>query len=234
MIVPVGGAYLPLKIMKKDEAADWLILFLIILPLFMGTYLRNTMWGSGVALWKDCVSKSSQKDALRLNPRYSLSMYNLGLVFYKRGFMDKAIYYYKGAIENDSNFSDSFYNLGLAYYQKGLYKEAIEAYENVLEIKPDYENAYINLGLAYKGLKKWNRAIEAFHEELKHYPDSVSAHLYLGESYEAIRNYPMALVHYRKALNHPNSPDTVKIRQAVSSIEGGQERRKETRVDGKD
>jgi len=55
----------------------------------------------------------------------------------------------------------------------------------------------------------------------------------LGESYEATRNYPMALVHYRKALSHPNLPDAVKIRQAVSSIEAGQKGKKETRVDGK-
>jgi hypothetical protein len=49
-----------------------------------------------------------------------------------------------------------------------------------------------------------------------------------------MENHPMALVHYRKALSHPNLPDAVKIRHAVSSIEAGQRRKKETKIDGKD
>jgi tetratricopeptide (TPR) repeat protein len=78
-------------------------------------------------------------------------MYNLGLVFYKKGLMDKAIHYYQMAIEWDPNFSDSYYNLGLAFYQKGLYQSPIEAYGKLLEIKPDYENAYISRGSLIRG-----------------------------------------------------------------------------------
>jgi tetratricopeptide (TPR) repeat protein len=104
--------------MKKFNGGitDWFLLFLIIFLLFMGAYQRNSLWKSDLELWKDCVKKSPQKErthhnlgfayfeleqwedaegefeeALRLNPHYSLSMYNLGLVFYKKGFMDKAI-----------------------------------------------------------------------------------------------------------------------------------------------
>ena len=67
-------------------------------------------------------AKRAFEEALRLNPRYALSMYNLGLVFYKKGFLEEAIDCYKKAIDLDPAFPESFYNLGIAYYQKGAYE----------------------------------------------------------------------------------------------------------------
>jgi len=119
-----------MRIIRVD-GVDWFIIFLIILFLSIGTFQRNTVWKSDLELWKDCVKKSRQKErthhnlgfayfeleqwkdaerefeeALRLNTHYYLSMYNHGMVFYKKGFMEKSIYYYKKNIEHDSNFSE--------------------------------------------------------------------------------------------------------------------------------
>ena len=145
------------------KIVDWLILVFILIFLLAGTYRRNSLWNSEVALWKDCVKKSPKKErthhnlgfayqelgrpddaqreykeALSLNPNYFLSMYDLGLVYYNKGLMEEAIDQYKKAIELNSNFPDCLYNLGLAYDQKGLYRDAIEAYKKCLETKPDY------------------------------------------------------------------------------------------------
>ena len=165
-------------VLIKGEAVDWFIILCVLVPLSVGTYQRNILWNSELALWKDCVKKSPRKErshhnlgyvyyelgrwdeaskefeeALKLNPHYALSVYNLGLISYRKGCVDTAIDLYKKAIQLDAKFPYSFYNLGIAYYQKGLYKDAIEAFVKFVRLKPDYENAHNCLGLAYRGWK---------------------------------------------------------------------------------
>ncbi len=234
-----------INVMKPGEKfVEWFIPLGVVLLLSVWTYQRNSIWNTELELWKDCVKKSPQKGrvhhnlgfvyyemarlddaeeefgrALRLNPRYPLSMYNLGLVYYRKGFMDEAIHYYQEAIELDSKSPDFFYNLGLAYYQKGLYEKAIRAYHKVLELNPDYENGHNSLGLAYKKLEQWDKAVRSFQEELRRHPENVYTYLYLGDVYMEKKEYSKALTHYRKALEYPNLPDAERVRKLISSIE---------------
>jgi tetratricopeptide (TPR) repeat protein len=231
-------------IRPAERFVEWFIPLGVILLLAVWTYQRNATWNSELGLWKDCAKKSPQKDrvhnnlgfaylelgrldnaeeefeeALRLNPRYALSMYNLGLVSYRKGSTDEAIQCYQKAIELDSRSPDAFYNLGIAYYQKGLYRKAIWPYQKVLELNPDYENGHNSLGLAYKKLKQWDKAIRSFQEELRRHPENVYAHLYLGDAYMEKKECSKALTHYRKALEYPNLPDAERVRKLISSIE---------------
>ncbi len=229
----------------------WVVPFLIIIPLSLGTYQRNSVWKSELELWRDCVQKSPHKGrshhnlgfvyyemgwldeaqrelekSLRLDPNYALSWYNLGLVAYKKGFMDKAIDYYKKSIELDPTYPESYFNLGLAYYRKGLYEEAIGTYKKFLEMKPDYRNAHLNLGLAYGGLKRWEEALLAFEEERKKHPDNYHIDVYLGFLYRDMGDWSKALIHFKKALDYPNLPHRDFIKEMILSIERAQQTNK--------
>ncbi len=231
-------------IRPAEKSLEWFIPLGMILLFSVVTYQRNSIWNSELELWRDCVKKSPQKErvhhnlgfvyyemerlddaeeefeqALRLNPRYALSMYNLGLVYYSKGSMDEAIHYYQKAIELDSKSPDSFYNLGIAYYHKGLYEKAIRVYQKVLQLNPNYENGHNSLGLAYKKLKQWDKAIRSFQEELRRHPENVYTHLYLGEVYMENKECSKALTHFQKALEYPNLPDAERVRKLISSIE---------------
>jgi Tfp pilus assembly protein PilF len=230
-------------IRPAEKFVEWFIPLGMILLFSLVSYQRNSIWNSELELWRDCVKKSPQKErvhhnlgfvyyemerlddaeeefeqALRLNPRYALSMYNLGLVYYRKGSMDEAIRYYQKAIELDSKSPDFFYNLGVAYYQKGLYEKAIRVYQKVLELNPDYENGHKSLGLAYKKLKEWDKAIRSFQEELRRHPENVYTHLDLGDVYMEKKECSKALTHYRKALEYPNLPDAERVQKLISSI----------------
>jgi tetratricopeptide (TPR) repeat protein len=231
-------------IKPADKFVEWFIPLGVILLLSIWTYQRNSIWNSELELWKDCVKKSPQKErvhhnlgfvyyemerlddaekefeqALRLNPRYALSLYNLGLVYYRKGSMDEAIRYYQKAIGLDSKSPDFFYNLGIAYYQKGLYEKAIQVYQKVLELNPDYENGHNSVGLVYEKSKQWDKAIQSFQEELGRHPGNVYTHLYLGDVYMEKKEYSKALAHFRKALEFPKLPDAERVRKLISSIE---------------
>jgi tetratricopeptide (TPR) repeat protein len=116
----------------KREAVDWLILLGIILPLSLGTYYRNSLWNNELELWQDNIRKSPKKErplahlgfiylelgrwdearetleeSLVLNPTYGPAKYNLGLAFFRKGRMAKAIRCFEEASELDSNLSES-------------------------------------------------------------------------------------------------------------------------------
>ncbi|MFH2144155.1 MAG: tetratricopeptide repeat protein [Bacteroidota bacterium] len=75
----------------------------------------------------------------------SADEYNdLGLVEYKLDNYEKAILYFKKALEYDQSYKYSIYNLGLCYYALENYEEAALRYTQVIEIDPLYEDAYFN------------------------------------------------------------------------------------------
>jgi len=213
------------------------LLFAIVIVLVFGTYARNSLWGSEIEFWKDCVKKAPRKErthhnlgyayyesgrleearkefeeALTLNPDYALSSYNLGLVLYRKGLMEEAIHCYKEALKQDHPYPEAYYNLGLAYYQKGLYLNSINAFRTFLKLKPDYENAYNSLGLAYQGLRQWDRAKESFGEELRRNPENPYTQVYLGDLYYELKDNTQALIHFKKALTHPYLSDSERMR----------------------
>jgi len=95
--------------------------------------------------------------ALALNPRHTLSMYNLGLVFYRKGMMQEAIDCNRKTLGLNNPPPETYYNLGLACFERGLYSDAVESFKTLMEIKPDYEKAHHYLGLAHQRLERKNR-----------------------------------------------------------------------------
>ena len=80
----------------KGEAIDWFILLCIVLPLFLGTYQRNSLWNSEVGLWKDCVSKSPHKERAH---------HNLGFAYHELGRWDDAQQEYEEALSLNPYYS---------------------------------------------------------------------------------------------------------------------------------
>jgi len=83
----------------------------------------------------------------------------LGIVYKRRGQLDKAISEYTLAITLSqkappvptvrSGTFDLYNNLGIAYREKGEFKKAEEAYRKSIELNPSFSPAYYNLGVLY-------------------------------------------------------------------------------------
>jgi len=108
----------------------------------------------------------------------------LGLVFQKKGFLDKAVEEFEKAVSVDLKNALAHYLLGNGYRQKEKFDEGQEQIKEALKNNPDFIQAIMQVGINYyeKGLYK--EAIEEFEKMLEVNPDSLEANLYLSWAYE--------------------------------------------------
>jgi tetratricopeptide (TPR) repeat protein len=167
------------------------LLVLILVLLTETTYVRNRVWGDEITLWQDVVKKS---------PKNQRGHHNLGNAYMSLGFIDKAIYQYRTALQIQPNYAKVHNNLGTAYEKKGLTDKAIRQYKIALKLKTDFKDARYNLGLAYgvKGLI--DKAIKEFIHALELDPYDADIYFAMGIAYKyqgyidkAIEQYQIAL-----------------------------------------
>ena len=90
------------------------------------------------------------------------SLYNVGVDAYAKQNYEKAITFFKMAIERKDAKPQVYYNLALSYQCIKDYDRAIVTYNKFLEIYPnDYDGLY-NLGLTYYQKENYIKAIEFF------------------------------------------------------------------------
>ena len=113
----------------------------------------------------------SYQVALKLNPQYHLTLYNLGIVYHEKMEFEKAIFYYKKAIKHFPNYLDALFNLGFVYKQKGQFVKAAKLFKTIISKEPKYFNAFRCLseifceyGDLYSGSKNLKIVIEALRQ----------------------------------------------------------------------
>jgi len=110
-------------------------------------HLRNAVWETREALWRDAVVKSPNK------PRPYLS---LGWAYRTRGRYDEAIATYRAGLaraDRDPAIElELIVNLGAALDYAGRIDEAIAVYRRGLEKAPDWPDLIVNMGIALENL----------------------------------------------------------------------------------
>lgn len=74
------------------------------------------------------------------------SFLKFGNDFAAKGDFDKALDWYKKAIQTYAYDSIYYFNLGNAFSMKGQFPIAEESYRKAVELEPDYFQAWLNLG----------------------------------------------------------------------------------------
>lgn len=120
------------------------------------------------------------------------SFYNAGVDYFARQEYEKAINFFKQALEQPNVKPQVYYNLALSYQHIKDYEKAIATYNKFLELNPkDYDGLY-NLALVYFKKENYPKAIEFFERcvELKEDLDSLKslilAYLSNGETQKAV------------------------------------------------
>ena len=113
----------------------------------------------GNRFFKDSVyvdAEVNYRKALEVNPKSTVSMFNLGNTLTQQNKPQEAMEQYVGAtkIEKDKNdLAQIYHNMGVIFQSQKDYGKAVEAYKQSLRNNPkDYETRY-NLALAQKMLK---------------------------------------------------------------------------------
>ncbi len=88
---------------------------------------------------------------------------------------DRAVNYYKKAVEADPKHAKAYLNMGIALKRLEKYEEAITAYTRALNVDPNYDKAYFNRAVAYKLLGKNDKAASDFEKALEVNPKFTQA-----------------------------------------------------------
>jgi len=110
---------------------------------------------------------------------------------------DKALEYYKKAIELKPDYAMAYNNIGAIYESKQDYDKALEYYNKAIELEPDVI-AYTNIGAIYDRKQDYDKAIEYYNKAIKLKPD-YATYNNIGAVYAKKQDYDKAIEHYKKA-----------------------------------
>lgn len=144
------------------------------------------------------LAKKNYQRAIKLDPKYSEAINNLGTIYYGQKSYRRAIGYYKRALRFGPQSASIYANLGAAYFGRKDYKSATENYEEALKLDPDVFEHHSNFGTLMQERTTEERA---------------TFHLYLAKFYAKSGANERALIYLRKALE-----EGVKDREKIPAM----------------
>ena len=130
-------------------------------------------------------ARRNYERALKLDPKYSEAVNNLGTIFYARKNYRKAVKYYNRALKLKPNSASIYSNLGTAQFARKKYKQALEAYDTALSLDPE---VFEHRGT--QGVLLQERSVE----------ERAKFHFYLAKTYAKAGAIERALTYMRKSL----------------------------------
>ncbi len=186
-------SWLVISRLDRDTAQKVFIGLWVLIAIGLGTktVIRNTVYYSEMAMWKDVVEKSPQnpkahygvaklltdqekfadaipyfKKSIELRPEYADAYLMLANVSRKTGNTEEAIANYRLAIQYNDQSSEAHNNLGALIVAKDPVQAEIH-YKKAIDANPRNAGAYYNLGNIYLRKKQWNVAIKYYNLALR-------------------------------------------------------------------
>lgn len=110
------------------------------------------------------------KLARRAGARRDIVLERIGILYGEKGEHERAIEYYRKALEENPFFADAHYNLAVALGNLREEKDAISHYERAIELEPKHIKARVNLALLLGKRGNKLRAITLLREALAEDP----------------------------------------------------------------
>jgi arylsulfatase A-like enzyme/Tfp pilus assembly protein PilF len=126
------------------------------------------------------------EETLRIDPKFALAAYYLGLAHLQTNNLDAATMALERALELDSTNFVAAYNLGAVYLKKQRVDAAQKQFERAVEINPDYAQAQAALGELYLYMKRPADAAHALERAVQLAPRAAKAHYNLAQAYQAL------------------------------------------------
>jgi tetratricopeptide (TPR) repeat protein len=111
------------------------------------------------------------REAVRIEPRYPISQYNLGLALIGFGLKDEALEHLAAAAQLDPRNADAQFNLGIFFSQNGRQPDAVRCFEAALAVRPEFAAAHVRLAETFVKLEKFSDAVAHFRAALRWQPD---------------------------------------------------------------
>jgi tetratricopeptide (TPR) repeat protein len=208
---------------SRRKAAYAVAVLAAVIALGTATVLRNRVYRSEVALWRDVVQKAPRnprghnslgaaldqlgqvdaavrcfRQALRLRPDYPRAHYNLATALTQSD-PEAAIHHYRRALEDHPHNAKAHSNLGAVLAQTVDVNGAIDHLQTALEINPESAEAHNNLGRVLAASKP-EQAADHLRAALRINPDYPDAHNNLAVVLERLGRMEESAEHYRRAI----------------------------------
>ncbi len=136
----------------------------------------------------------------KLDPNNFENYYELGVLFYDSGMVDKAGPYLRKATELNTKHSNSFYYYGQSLYRTGNNKDAKNALMEAIKLDPSNFKAHYFLGLVLRQLGDPDWAIKEFEVAQKSEDIKTKCFLAKGTCYMEKEQYPKAVIEFERGL----------------------------------
>ncbi len=164
---------------------------------------QNQMIQDAVAL-----HQSGQLDAaeiqyrklLKLLPRHTMLLSNLGVIFIQKGQLEDAITIIERSLQLNPNQADALNNHGIALKGPKCYEKALVSYDRAIALKPDYAEAYTNRGNALQELKRFDEALASYDSAIALRPDIAEAYTNRGDVLQKLKRLDEALISHDRAI----------------------------------
>jgi predicted O-linked N-acetylglucosamine transferase (SPINDLY family) len=113
---------------------------------------------------------------------------------------EKAIAFYKKAIDADPEFAEAFYNLGVIYNELNDKTRAIKYLKRSIALKPYIAECYSALGMIWCGQNRFDEALVLLEQAIAINPNFTEAHFNMGLVLQQMGRYQHGLRCFQKAL----------------------------------
>ncbi len=180
-----GGALAGCVLATSAQIENWrnsASLFLHALSATQNNYVADNALGKAFERAGDNArALALYREAVRIEPRYAVSQYNLGLALIGSGLKDEALEHLAAAAQLDPRNADAQFNLGIFFSQNGRPADAGRCFEAALNVRPDFAAAHARLAETLLALGKFPEAAAHFRESLRQQPKQPKVKAELGE-----------------------------------------------------
>ncbi len=136
----------------------------------------------------------------KLEPLNFEYFFQLGVIYYDAGVVDRAAAYFRKSISNNNKHDMSFYYLGQMLYRSGNFNEAKQMFIDTIKIDVANYKAHYFLGLVLRQLGDYEWAIKEFEAAQKDDEIKVKCFLAKGTCYLEREMYPKAIIEFERGL----------------------------------
>ncbi len=136
----------------------------------------------------------------KIDPANFENFFELGIISFNMGQMDKAIAYLKKSASLNSKHDQSFFHLGQIYYRNNAYADAKQNFLNTIKIDPANYQAHYFLGLVLRQQADFEWALKEFEIALKSDDLKVKSLLARGSCFMEKNQYPKAVMEFERGL----------------------------------
>lgn len=140
------------------------------------------------------------REALRINPVYSVAHNNLAYALLTRRELDNAMAHFRAAIEIDPGIAAAHTGLGEVLVQRNNVDAAIEQFRQALSLEPAYPDAEYQLGSALARKGELEEAVIHFRRALRFQPDYAEAHESLSQALAQLSKRNAAVQKHEEAM----------------------------------